>query len=477
MSTPRVLLVDDDIQSLESTRRILELEDYEVSTATNGEEALNCIRAVQAGQIAPFDVILSDVRMPKMSGVDFLKAHQVCGEGTPVVLMTAYGQVEEAVWAMKCGAVDFLTKPCKRQHLLDAVSSALKRRRAPKVQGESRLVGSSLALQELRKLIEKVAPTIATVLLTGESGTGKELVAREIHRKSTRGAGSFIALNCAAFPEQLIESELFGHEKGAFSGASEPKMGLFEAANGGTLFLDEIGDMPLALQAKLLRALQDREIRRVGATRGRAIDVRVISATHRDLRAEVKAGRFREDLLFRLEVITYRIPSLKERMEDVHDLVHVFLEQANIRYQKKVQGIEPAAMEILLAHDWPGNVRELMNTIERAVVFASGGTEGIGEMLTIRELPAHFSKKHAGTISVQVGTPLKEVEDLMIRRTLEMTAGDKNMTAKLLGINSRTIYRRLEKKSDASSDEASASSDGSSESVSPLADNPHEPGC
>jgi two-component system response regulator HydG len=308
-------------------------------------------------------------------------------------------------------------------------------------------------------MIRQVAPTAASVLILGESGTGKELVARRIHELSARAKQPFIGLNCAAFPEQLIESELFGHEKGAFTGATSAKVGLFEAASGGTVLLDEIGDMPFALQAKLLRVLQESEIRRVGSTVSRKVDVRLIAATHRDLHEGVKAGTFRQDLLYRLEVVTLPTPALRERVEDIADLAYHFLRESSLKHQKSVEGIEEGALELLLAHPWPGNVRELSNVIERAVIFCQGQTLRSGD------LPPHLCNtppqaqtqaqtqgisqtlRGGGAISIPLGTSLKDVEDLLIRKTLEATSGDKNMTAKLLGINSRTIYRRLDENS------------------------------
>jgi two-component system response regulator HydG len=483
----RILLVDDDIQSLESTRKILELADYEVTTAADGQFALEQVRGAPDKPRASFDLIVTDVRMPRLGGLEFLRALSLCGDGTPVILMTAFGRIEEAVWAMKFGAVDFLTKPFKRQALLSAVEMALKRSRgrvssrtASTHSGASSgassgaqdekmgsLVGSSHALASLQSTIRQVAPTAATVLITGESGTGKELIARCIHDQSTRTKGRFIAINCAAVPEQLIESELFGFERGAFTGATTAKEGLFEAAHEGTLFLDEIGDMPIALQAKLLRTLQEGEVRRVGATVSKKINVRVVAATHRNLQESVRSGTFRQDLLYRLEVIAIQIPPLRERMEDVPDLAYHFLRQASGRHGKIVEGIEDEAMEALLTHSWPGNVRELGNVIERGVVFAQG------THLLARDLPPHLlelaekasnaksvasSSENASqtspSITVPLGTPLKDVEDLLIRKTLEATSGDKNMTAKLLGINSRTIYRKLEKKDSPETDPA-----------------------
>lgn len=462
-SLTRILLVDDDPQSLESTRKILELAGYHVTTATDGQVALEQARPAislgTTGTTPRFDLVVSDVRMPRLGGLEFLRALSLCGESMPVVLMTAFGRVEDAVWAMKLGAVDFLSKPFKRQALLSSIEVALKRARASgraavdpaggvSVAAQP-LIGRSRAMEELRKTISQVAPTAATVLLSGDSGTGKERVARQIHDQSPRAKSRFVALNCAAVPENLIESELFGFEKGAFTGATLAKEGLFEAASGGTLLLDEIGDMPLSLQASLLRTLQEGEVRRLGSTHACKVDVRVIAATHRDLKQCVRAGTFREDLLYRLEVIGIHVPPLCERMEDVPDLAYHFLRLASQRHTKEVTGISEAAMAALLAHAWPGNVRELSNVLERAVVFARA------PHVEAADLPTHLSARASApsspltsvtSIAVPLGTSLKDVEDLLIRKTLEATAGDKNMTARLLGINSRTIYRKLDKR-------------------------------
>lgn len=465
----RILLVDDDIQALESTRKILELASYDVQTAPDGQAALEAVRAAQA-QSLRFDLVLSDVRMPRLGGLEFLRALSLCGETVPVILMTAFGRVEDAVWAMKLGAVDFLTKPFKRQTLLLAVESTLKRAgraaapagvtganpptsaEALALSSSRTLIGDSAPMQNLRAMISQVAPTTATILLSGESGSGKELVARQLHHESARARGRFIAINVAAVPEQLIESELFGFEKGAFTGAAQAREGLFEAAHHGTLLLDEIGDMPFTLQAKLLRTLQEGEVRRLGSTASRKIDVRVIAATHRDLHELVRSGRFRQDLLFRLEVIALRVPALRERPEDIGELAHFFLHAASERHGKSVQSISREALGILEAHLWPGNVRELSNVIERAVVFAAQAE------IQAADLPAHLTAFAAANppsshqkIEVRLGTPLREVEELLIRKTLEATSGDKNMTAKLLGINSRTIYRKLDPKREDSS--------------------------
>jgi two-component system response regulator HydG len=414
--------------------------------------------------------VVSDVRMPRMSGLEFLKALAVRGDQLPVILMTAYGEVADAVRAMKWGAVDFLSKPFKRQALLTALDAAMLRvsvrRRGSEhpeagvaSQASGGLLGSSNAMVQLREQISKVAQTRATILIQGESGTGKELVARQIHANSSRRNEKWLALNCGAVPESLLESELFGHERGAFTGAHATQIGLFEAADRGTLFLDEIAELPLSAQVKLLRVLQEGEIRRVGSSQARKIDVRLLAATHRDLRHEVAQGRFREDLLYRLEVIQLEVPPLRDRREDLSELISHFLTSAAAAHGKNLRSHEPAVLRVLQAHRWPGNIRELRNVIERAVVFAEGERIELSHLPDpLRLLTEGASSPGASgtvtpavepsTITVKIGTPLREVEDLLIRRTLEATEGDKNMTAKLLGINSRTIYRRLEAERD-----------------------------
>ena len=439
----RILVVDDDIQGLESTRRILEWAGYAVITASDAQDALDIVRSKDSGGI---HAILTDVRMPRMTGLEFLKALSVISCRIPVILMTAYGNVEDAVWAMKLGAVDFLSKPFKKKQLLDAVSLALSRSvHAPNSEPAIR----SSRMNALRDQIQKVASTQATVLIQGESGVGKERIAREIHELSTRAQRSFVAINCAAIPENLLESELFGFERGAFSGADHAKPGLFEVASGGTLLLDEIGDMPMVLQSKLLRVLQEGEIRRLGATRSTRVDVRLVAATHQDLRSLVAAGRFREDLLYRLEVIVLHVPALRDRPEDVLPLAEHFLEKSVERHGKGVSGFSEHAIQLLQAHSWPGNVRELSNAIERAVVLSSGALISAEDLpTTIRSGAAPSSGTGAlqSSVSIPLGTALKDVEDLLIRRTLEATDGDKAMTARLLGITSRTIYRKLDRR-------------------------------
>lgn len=438
----RILLVDDDPQGRQGAQRILEAEGYLVSVAADGQQALEMVR------VEPYSAILTDVRMPRMSGLDFFKALQVLHPEMPVVLMTAYGRLDEAVWAMKLGAVDFLSKPFKRKQLVDAVAAAVAR--VPVTGPKSHKVASP-AMVQLNRQVEQVASTAATVLIQGESGVGKERVARQIHALSPRRSAPFVAINCAAIPEQLLESELFGHEKGAFTGAVQTKQGLFEAASGGTLLLDEIGDMPLSLQSKLLRVIQEGEVRRVGAIQTRKVDVRLLAATHQDLRARVAQGLFREDLLYRLEVIVLGLPPLRERPEDIQSLVQEFFEESKVRHGKtSISSISGEAWEVLRSYGWPGNVRELFNAIERAVVLCQGAVIEPSDLPpSVQAAPVaanaqeSASSQSQSSISIPVGTALKDVEDLLIRRTLEATHGNKELTAQLLGIASRTIYRKL----------------------------------
>ena len=465
-----ILIVDDDVQGLASTKKILEHAGFTVTTADDGQTAIERVRKDD------FDLVISDVRMPRMTGLEFLSALRHSGKTIPVVLMTAYGRVEDAVFAMKLGAVDFLTKPFKRAALLEAVESAVKRAQASaeakpngkpglqakpngKPSGSARIAGRSLQAERLRAWVDQVGSTTATVLIQGESGTGKEQVARALHETSARRSGPFMAINCAALPENLLESELFGYERGAFTGAVAAKPGLFEAASGGTLFLDEIGDLALSLQAKLLRVLQESEVRRIGSATSKKIDVRVISATHQPLKSLVSESRFRQDLLFRLEVVSIDLPPLRARLEDLPDFAQLFVAEAATRHSKNVVAVSPDTFELLARYAWPGNVRELQNAIERAVIFATS------PVLQVRDLPPHVLElagkglglaESAHTISIPVGTSLREIEEIMIRKTLELTQGDKNLTAKLLGINSRTIYRKLKEEGAPDSPEAAS---------------------
>ena len=439
-----MLVVDDDRANLASLERIFLRENLQVVVARSGKEALDVLRSQQIG------VCLSDLMMPGVSGLDLLRAAKKVSPETEVILMTAFGTVELAVEAMRDGAWDFVTKPFKRIQIVRAVRRALDKQslvhenQALRAElNDSRrdptIVGNSLPIRQLMDLVRQVAPSTATVLLQGESGTGKELVARAIHRLSLRGDGPFIALNCAALPESILEAELFGHEKGAFTGAMERRRGRFEVADGGTLFLDEIAETSQAVQVKLLRVLQEGEFERVGGAQTLRVDVRIVAATNKDLEAEVAAGRFREDLFYRLNVIRIDIPPLRERKDDIPLLAHHFLAAYSSKNKKTVHAISREALDALITWHWPGNVRELENAIERAVVLARGDT------VELQELPPqlHGDGVNASFITVPIGTPLDDIERAVIRETLTYTKGDKKLAAQLLGIATRTIYRKI----------------------------------
>ncbi|MGB0590863.1 MAG: sigma-54-dependent transcriptional regulator [Myxococcota bacterium] len=439
-----LLVVDDDPSNLESLARIFRRERVEVLTATDGKEALAVLRKTRVS------VVLTDLMMPSMNGLDLLRAAKTVSPETEFILMTAFGTVETAVEAMKEGAWDFVTKPFKRIQIVKAVRRALDRQTLvlenqalrAELEGSRRdrsIIGNSIAIRQTLDLVSQVAPSSATVLLTGESGTGKELVARALHRGSQREKRPFIAVNCAALPETLLEAELFGHEKGAFTGATSQRQGRFELADTGTLFLDEIGETTPQLQVKLLRALQEGEFERVGGSRSVKVDVRVVAATNADLREEVSAGRFREDLFYRLNVIHVDLPPLRDRKDDVPLLAHHFLKKYAKKNHKDIGGITKAAIDQMMIWDWPGNVRELENAIERAVVLCRG------DAVDVDELPPHIrqGETEARVLNVPIGTPLADIEEMVIRETLAVTKGDKRLAAQLLGIATRTIYRKI----------------------------------
>lgn len=370
MDKGRVLVVDDKENILKLFEKILG-EAYELSIAADGSEAIAQLRA------ATFDVVVSDIRMPGADGFDVLKAAKARSPDTEVILMTAYGSIERAVEAMKLGAYDYLPKPFDPDEVGLVVARALERKRLreqaasrqalDEPQGFRKLVGKSAPMRAVYELLDRAAISDVTVLLSGETGTGKELAARAIHHKSARANRSFVAINCGALPASLVESELFGYAKGAFTGAASARSGLFEEAHGGTLFLDEIGELPLAVQVKLNRALQEREVRRVGETVPVPIDVRLVAATHRDLKAEVKAGRFREDLFYRLYVFPIEMPPLRTRTEDIPLLAGHFIEVHARSKTSRVEGVSADALRAMIAYAWPGNIRELENAIERAI--------------------------------------------------------------------------------------------------------------
>jgi two-component system, NtrC family, response regulator HydG len=449
MSEATVLVVDDDRANLESVARIFQLEGLTPLTASDGGAALELLRRPEVA------VLLTDLMMPGMDGQELLATARALRPDVEVVLMTAYGTVEAAVNAMKDGAYDFLTKPLKRHALVKTVQKALERHallaenQALKARladlgapGGRTLVGQSPAFRSLLDIIRQAAPSSATVLLLGESGTGKELAARALHELSPRAGGPFVPVNCGAFPETLLEAELFGVEKGAFTGATARRQGRFERAHGGTLFLDEVGEMPLGAQVKLLRALQESEIERLGGTQTVPIDVRVVAATSKDLGHEVAEGRFREDLFYRLNVVEIRLPPLSWRREDIPLLADHFLRRFAAKNGKTVRGFTPEAVAALEDYAWPGNVRELEHAVERAVVLARG------EVLEVADLPESVRKGPrgaAGHVVIPIGTPLEEVERRVLHETLRHTGGDKTMAARLLGIAARTIYRKLER--------------------------------
>jgi len=444
-----VLIVDDEPGIVESLSKIFKREGMQVLTAGDGQAGLELLRRQRVG------VLLTDLMMPRTTGMDLLKAAKTVAPETEVVLMTAYGTVETAVEAMKEGAYDFVTKPLKRAHVVRIVKNALEKQslvvenRALRAQlAEKRrraIIGTSLAWRRTMDTVVQAAPSDATVLLLGQSGTGKELLARAIHENSSRADRPFVAINCAAIPESILEAELFGYEKGAFTGATTSREGRFEAASGGSLFLDEIGEMSRHVQVKLLRVLQEQEIERLGGGgRTRPVDIRLIAATNIDLAKAVHEGQFREDLYYRLNVIPITIPPLRDRRDDIPLLVQHFVRLYADKNGKPVTGCTRGALDRLVDYTWPGNVRELENAIERAVVLSREN------VITEEALPPEIRNAATGEIgggpglTFQIGTPLSEIEMRVIRETLRHTGGDKRLAAKLLGIATRTIYRRLE---------------------------------
>jgi DNA-binding NtrC family response regulator len=425
-----ILIVDDDPELRNLMKDILEDQSFQVTVARDGNEALSCLEDQE------FLVVLTDLRMKGMDGAELLQEIVKNHPTSNVIMMTAFGSVESAVEAMKRGAFDYLTKPVKTDELLVTIDKALREAMLRQEVAQLRK-----PMEEVFDLIRRVADTQTNILITGESGTGKELVAKAIHFNSGRKHAPFVPVNCAAIPEFLLESELFGHMKGSFTDAKSDKRGLFEEAHKGTIFLDEISEMPMMLQAKLLRAVQEREIRRVGATRSVPVDVRIIAATNLHLAEEVKAKRFREDLYYRLNVIEIRLPPLRERKEDIPLLCDMMLEKSSVGRQKEVTKISEAALGLLLDYGWPGNVRELENIMERAVTLAQGA------VLTPNDLPQGIRDAQGDRYLVEESTnqllSLEGLEHLYIQRMLEKTKGNKFKAAQLLGIDRKTLYRKL----------------------------------
>ena len=452
---PLVLIVDDERPNLESLSKIFQREGWRVALASSGAEALEVLRRERPS------VLVTDLMMPGMSGEALLRAARTVAPDTEVVVMTAYGTVEGAVSAMKEGAYDFITKPVKRHAIVKSVRQALEKaslvaeNRALKAQlaglvapSSGQLIGSAPAFRAALEALRQAAPTSATVLVTGESGTGKELAARLLHDLSPRAQAQFVPVNCAAIPETILESELFGYERGAFTGAAARREGRFERADGGTLFLDEVGEMSPAVQVKLLRVLQDGVVERLGGTQPVKVDVRIVAATNKDLAAEVKGGRFREDLFYRLNVIAIRLPPLRERREDVPLLAAAFLRRIAEKHGKRIGGFTQGALAALAAHEWPGNVRELEHAVERAVVLCRGEAVGLEDLPEPLREAAPAPTVPSGVLPITIGTPMEEVERLVIRETLKHTKGDKTLAAQILGIAPRTIYRKLDRDED-----------------------------
>jgi DNA-binding NtrC family response regulator len=450
----KILLVDDERNVHYSLQRALG-EDFRIISAFSGEEAIQKLTAEHPC------LVLLDVKLPGLNGIDTLQHIKGVDREVPVILLTAYGTTETAITAIKLGAYDYLLKPLDIGSLRSIMTKALQLRAlseqpevipVPSPGEEASLLGRSPAMQDLYKMIGRVAPTDMTVLLSGESGTGKELVARAVHQHSLRAEGPWVALNCAAIPESLLESELFGHERGAFTGATERKPGSFEQASGGTLFLDEAGELPLTVQAKLLRALQEREIRRLGGRESLPIDVRIIAATNRDLETAVASGEFREDLYYRLNVIHLHLPPLRARREDIPLLAQFFLARYSRELERPVGGFAPEALDCLCAHTWPGNVRELENTIQQALMTCRGYlilredlrlVERPPESQTLSERRDPLDERLEQMLLGQAGEAYHRIEDRLIRKALELTKHNQVQAAHLLGITRNILRHRM----------------------------------
>ena len=452
MQAAKILVVDDDAVARELLAEALKKEGYDVEAFGSGEAA------IARGREGRVDLVLTDIRMGAVDGLTVLREFKRMSQDTAIVVLTAFGSLEGAIEAIKQGAYDYLAKPFKKEEIKLVVQRSLdhcrllrentKFREELKNKDEwSPLVGSSPAMLEVYKLVARVSESKSTVLLQGESGTGKELIARAIHGNSPRRDKPFVPVNCGALPDTLLESEMFGYEKGAFTGAVGTKTGLFESASGGTLFLDEIGELGQALQVKLLRVMQDHEVRRVGGTHSIKVDVRIIAATNRDLEQFVKEGKFRDDLFYRLNVVRITLPSLTERQEDIPMLAHYFLQKCATGTTTPVRGFHPDTMDLLNRYRWPGNVRELENAIERAVSLSHGPLVTPDDLpAAIRQAPIHADAKPESPDATEpVCLTLEEVEKRHLVRVLKETKGNKVKASKILGIDRRTLYRMAER--------------------------------
>ncbi len=439
-----ILVVEDQDSARESLAELLRGEGYEVHEAENGKIAIELVNKLD------LDVILTDLMMPQADGIQVLKHAREVSPQTLIMLMTAHASVETAVEALRLGAQDYLLKPLIFEDVLRKVERLITHRKLAwenqilrrEIDGHfspERPLGRSPAMQEILAMIKKVAPTPTTVLITGESGVGKEVVARAIHAASLAKDNVFLPVNCSAIPENLLESQLFGHVKGSFTGAVSSQEGLFQRARGGTIFLDEIGEMPLSLQPKLLRVLEERTVLPVGSTTPIKVNVRIIAASNRDLKAEVEAGRFREDLYYRLNVFEIDIPPLRKRLEDLPGLVEHLIRRHNLEMKTNYKGVDSATMRVLMSLPWKGNIRELDNVLERAMIL------GDGEWIKPADLPGHKSTDDAFSTEDNLAAAVELYEKTHIERTLNKTAGDKMRAAELLGLSLSTLYRKIEK--------------------------------
>ena len=441
-------MADDDEASRTGLEALLSNWGYEVEGADDGQAALD------KAQVFLPSVVITDLVMPKLDGLGLLNALHRELPFVPVIILTGYGTIDTAVTATKEGAYDYLTKPVDVSRLRILIEKALEkgealrevtrlRKRLKEVWGVGRLIGRSKAMQEVLQLIDLAAPTSASVLITGETGTGKELAARTLHELSPRARGPFVAVNCSAIPETLLESEIFGHERGAFTGALERRTGCFELAHGGTLFLDEIAEMSPATQSKFLRILEEGMLRRVGGKSEIKVDVRVLAATNKDPLAAIREGQFREDLYYRLNVFSIALPPLRDRADDIPLLIDAFIDEFNARYDKHVKAVDDATLKLLTAHPWPGNVRELRNTIERAVIGCDGELVAPTHLPPVPAPPSRTRSDEPGSVTVPLGLPLRDVEKELILRTLAAANNNKTRAAEILGISLKTLHNKL----------------------------------
>lgn len=462
-----ILVIDDEKNIRTGLQAALELDGYEVLLAADGAEGL------EIALHSDIDLVITDLRMPGVSGEEVLRRVTTESPGIPVIVLTGHGTVENAVEAMRSGAYDFLTKPLNLDRLSLLVKRALQNRelvlqhRELEREMESRksfehIIGKSPAMLKVFEVVRRVAPTKASVLITGESGVGKELIANALHNLSPRNENPFIKVHCAALAESILESELFGHEKGSFTGAVSRKRGRFELANSGTIFLDEIGEINQQVQIKILRVLQEKQFERVGGEETVEVDVRVVTATNRDLEKEIAAGRFREDLFYRLNVVRIHVPPLRERKDDIPLMITSFIKEFSEENGKKIEGIEPKARSVLYSYDWPGNVRQLRNCVESAVVMTSG------TVITLDDLPPSIrSGSDASSIRIPLGATMAEAEKEIILQTLSAQNGNKSRAAEVLGIGRKTLHRKLDEYG-LDRDPVSDAEDEGSQSVEPV---------